>query len=59
LPLIIQYSFIKDIYKLTQPANSWKPTFDDPPKEDIDDEIQDPTESHANVNLAFELKEKF
>jgi hypothetical protein len=52
-------SVYKDIYKLTQPSESWRPTFDDPPKEEIDDEIQDPTEPNSVVNLAFDLKENF
>lgn len=60
---------LKELYKLTQPTEDWKPVFDSPKAEEplpvkgvsdnVKSELEDDSDRNSNENLAFEMVEKF
>ena len=51
--IILNLSLLKDLYKLTQPVDSWKPVFDDEndAKTEADDDVQDPNGKYVSAKF--------
>ncbi|CAF0878898.1 unnamed protein product [Brachionus calyciflorus] len=63
---IYQSQVLKELYKLTQPSDDWKPVFDaKKPEENAQNEINNTTQvmsdtnENGRINSAYELTEKF